>query len=95
MRVRVFEVDSSQTQIVKRETLKKAGIDSSGVTFVPADFENEDWLACLTAAGFDRGKRSLFLWEGVTMYLDREAVEDTLRKIASTAHGSIMPAPAG
>jgi methyltransferase (TIGR00027 family) len=89
-RVRVFEVDSPQTQIVKRETLQKAGIDSNGVTFVPADFEKEDWLACLTVAGFDPGKRTLFLWEGVTMYLDREAVEDTLRKVASTAHGSVV-----
>ncbi len=90
MRVRLFEVDSPRTQMVKRETLKKAGIDSSGVTFVPADFEKDDWLACLTAAGFDPGERTLFLWEGVTMYLDREAVEDTLRKIASTAHGSVV-----
>jgi methyltransferase (TIGR00027 family) len=89
-RVRVFEVDSPQTQMVKRETLKKAGIDSSAVTFVPADFEKEDWLACLTAAGFDPGERTLFLWEGVTMYLDRAAIEDTLRKIASTAHGSVV-----
>jgi methyltransferase (TIGR00027 family) len=89
-RVRVFEVDSPRTQMVKRETLMKAGIDSSGVTFVPADFEKEDWLGCLTVAGFDAGEPTLFLWEGVTMYLDREAVEDTLRKIASTAHGSVV-----
>ncbi|MGB6764661.1 class I SAM-dependent methyltransferase [Mycobacterium sp.] len=89
-RVRVFEVDSPQTQIVKRETLKKAGIDSSEVTFVPADFEKDDWLACLTAAGFEPGKRTLFLWEGVIPYLDPEAVEDTLRKIASTAYGSVV-----
>jgi methyltransferase (TIGR00027 family) len=88
--VRVFEVDTPRTQMVKRETLKKAGIDSSGVTFVLADFEKEDWLACLTAAGFGPGERTLFLWEGVTMYLDRAAVEDTLRKIASTAHGSVV-----
>jgi methyltransferase (TIGR00027 family) len=89
-RVRVFEVDAPRTQAVKRETLTKAGIDSSGVRFVPADFEKEDWLACLTAAGFDPAERTLFLWEGVTMYLDREAVETTLRKIASTAHGSVV-----
>ncbi len=89
-RVRVFEVDSPRTQMVKRETLKKAGIDSSGVTFVSADFEKEDWLARLTAAGFDPGGRTLFLWEGVTMYLDRKAVEDTLRRIASTAQGSVV-----
>ncbi|CAM4456325.1 Putative S-adenosyl-L-methionine-dependent methyltransferase [Mycobacterium basiliense] len=89
-RVRVFEVDSPQTQLVKRAALKKAGIDSRGVTFVPADFEAQDWLACLTGAGFDPARRTLFLWEGVTMYLNREAVEDTLRKIASTAPGSVV-----
>jgi O-methyltransferase involved in polyketide biosynthesis len=88
--VRVFEVDTPRTQEVKREALKKAGIDSSRVTFVPADFEKEDWLARLTAAGFDPGKRTLFLWEGVIIYLEREAVEDTLRKIASTAPGSAV-----
>lgn len=48
------------------------------------------WLARLTAAGFDPGERTLFLWEGVTMYLDRAAVEDTLRKIASTAQRSVV-----
>jgi O-methyltransferase involved in polyketide biosynthesis len=41
------------------------------VTFVPADFQTEDWLARLVAAGFDRAARTVFLWEGVTMYLDR------------------------
>ena len=89
-RVQVFEVDSPQTQMVKRETLQKVGIDSSAVTFVAADFENDDWLARLSAAGFDPGERTLFLWEGVTMYLNREAVEDSLRKIASTAQGSLV-----
>lgn len=88
--VRVFEVDTPPTQTVKRKTLEKAGIDSSRVTFVPADFEKEDWLDCLRRAGFDPRERTLFLWEGVIMYLDRSAVEDTLRKIASTAPGSLV-----
>jgi Leucine carboxyl methyltransferase len=88
--VRVFEVDSPQTQMVKRETLQKVGIDSSAVTFVAADFEKDDWLACLSAAGFAPGERTLFLLEGVTMYLNREAVEDSLRKVASTAQGSVV-----
>jgi len=89
-RVRVFEVDSPQTQMVKRETLQRVGIDSSAVTFVAADFEKDDWLACLSTAGFAPGQRTLFLWEGVTMYLTGEAVEDSLRKIASTAQGSVV-----
>jgi methyltransferase (TIGR00027 family) len=88
--VRVFEVDAPKTQAVKRETLARAGIASSGVTFVPADFETEDWFARLTAAGFDPGEHTFFLWDGVMMYLDREAVEDTLRKIATTAPGSAV-----
>lgn len=88
--VRVFEVDSPTTQRVKRETLAAAGIPSDGVTFVAADFEREDWLARLTDAGFDPAARTLFLWEGVTMYLERAAITDTLRKIASTAPGSVV-----
>ena len=88
--VRVFEVDSPPTQAVKRATLDRAGVPAGAVTFVPADFERQDWLACLAATGFDAGARTLFLWEGVTMYLTRAAVEDTLRKIASTAPGSVV-----
>ena len=90
MAVRSFEIDTSPTQAVKREMLAKVGIDSTGITFVPADFEMEDWLTNLIGAGFDPGQPALFIWEGVTPYLDREAVEDTLCKIARTAKGSIV-----
>ncbi len=88
--VRSFEIDAPKTQAIKRKTLGKAGLDASRVTFVSADFEKEDWLAKLVDAGFDRGKPALFIWEGVIMYLDRQAVEATLRKIAGTAKGSIV-----
>jgi methyltransferase (TIGR00027 family) len=89
-RVRSFEVDTPKTQAVKRSMLAEAGIDTIGVTFVAADFEREDWLDRLVAAGFDPGQPALFLWEGVMIYLDRAAVEDTLRKIAGTAPGSVV-----
>lgn len=88
--VRSFEVDAPKTQAVKREMLEKAGIDLTEVTFVAADFEKEDWLHRLVDAGFDADKPALFLWEGVIPYLDRKAVEDTLRNIASTARGSVV-----
>ncbi|HYO65148.1 MAG TPA: SAM-dependent methyltransferase [Archangium sp.] len=88
--IRAFEVDMPKTQALKREMVKAAGIDSERVTFVAADFEKEGWLERLVAAGFDVGKPALFLWEGVLMYLERQAVEDTLRKIARTARGSVV-----
>ncbi len=88
--VRSFEVDAPKTQAVKRELLQKAGVDTSRVAFVAADFEQEDWLARLVEGGFDSSRPALFLWEGVTMYLDRAAVEDTFRKIGTTAKGSMV-----
>jgi methyltransferase (TIGR00027 family) len=90
MRIRCFEVDTPKTQAFKREMLKKAGVDTTRVTYVPADFENEDWFEQLVDAGFAPDKPTFFLWEAVTMYLDREAVETTLRKIAATATGSVV-----
>jgi methyltransferase (TIGR00027 family) len=89
-KVRSFEVDAPKTQSSKRGMLEEAGIDSSRITFVPADLEKEDWLLQLADMGFDLTEPALFLWEGVTMYLDRKAVERTLCRIASTAKGSVV-----
>ena len=88
--VRSFEVDAPKTMAIKREALRQSGIDPAGVALVSADFEKDDWLSGLVEAGFDSNKRTLFLWEGVTPYMDKAAVEDTLRKIARTAKGSIL-----
>ncbi|GAA2370790.1 class I SAM-dependent methyltransferase [Nonomuraea africana] len=81
-RLRCFEIDTPRSQAFKREALRRAGVDPAGVVFVPADFEKDDWFERLVEAGFDPGRPSFFLWESVTMYLDRAAVERTLRTIA-------------
>jgi len=88
--VRCFEIDAPATQAAKRELLAKTGIDSREIIFVSANFETEDWLTKLIDAGFDSGKPTLFIWEGVMMYLDRQAVKATLRKIAGTTKSSVV-----
>jgi methyltransferase (TIGR00027 family) len=88
--IRCFEVDTPRTLSAKRALLRNARLDSSDITFVTADFEHEDWLARLLDAGFDPHQPAVFLWEGVIMYLDRPAVESVLRKVASTAQGSVL-----
>ncbi len=88
--VRTFEIDTPKTQAVKRALPEKVGVDTTGVVFVAADFEKDDWMARLVEAGFDPARPALFLWEGVLMYLERSAVESTLRKIAGTAKGSMV-----
>ncbi|RIE07371.1 class I SAM-dependent methyltransferase [Candidatus Cryosericum odellii] len=72
-RVRCFEVDDARTQKIKPEMLAKAGVDATRVTFVSADFLTEDWLEQLVKAGFQPDRPSFFLWESVTMYLNRKA----------------------
>ena len=88
--LRSFEVDTPKTQSVKKALLRQIGVDMTTVAFAPADFENEDWFVRLVDAGFDPSMPTLFLWEGVMMYLHKQAVEDTMRKVASTGKGSII-----
>jgi methyltransferase (TIGR00027 family) len=90
LQVRCFEVDAAPTQTFKLQMLDRARIDARQVVFVSADFERDDWLARLLDSGFDPTRRTFFLWESVTMYLDPQAVESTLRRIASTAPGSAV-----
>jgi methyltransferase (TIGR00027 family) len=85
-----FEVDAAGTQAVKRAEIRTAGLDDHGVCYVACDFVTQDWLEQLTAAGFDPRVPACFVWEGVSMYLPREVVVDTLTKVASLAPGSLI-----
>jgi methyltransferase (TIGR00027 family) len=86
--LRRFEVDAPVTQTTKLAALARAGVNMDGITYLAADFAHEDWFARLRAAGFDPARRSFFLWEGVSMYLECESVESTLRQIAQCAPGT-------
>ncbi len=91
--LRCFELDQPSTQRLKIDGLRRAGIDTSHVTFVPVDFSHEDAFDKLRAAGYDPGKRSIFLWEGVTLYLGEEDVRRTLREMRDrSGTGSVLVA---
>jgi methyltransferase (TIGR00027 family) len=79
----VFEVDHPTTQTAKRRRLvRMLGVLPSTVTFVAVDFMRADFGPLLMAAGYDVSQRAFFIWEGVTNYLDDDAVDGTLRWIA-------------
>jgi methyltransferase (TIGR00027 family) len=90
LRIRCFEVDLPKTQQMKRKLLNQCGVDTSGVRFVSANFLTDNWLDNLVKAGFDPQKPTFFLWEGVTYYLSREAMERTFRTIGTSAPGSVV-----
>lgn len=88
--VRCFEIDQPLTQTFKLKMMETAGLPTNQATYVAADFQTDDWLEKLATAGFDTARTTFFLWEAVTMYLDRAAVEATLQRIARTAPGSVI-----
>jgi methyltransferase (TIGR00027 family) len=90
-RVRTFEVDHPATQASKIGRVKKLfGKTPVNVTYVPVDF-NAETLDILPSRGFSRSLKTLFIWEGVTYYLDAEAVDATLAWVrANAAPGSMI-----
>ncbi len=90
-RVRVFEVDCRDTQSFKRLHLKETpGPPPVQEVFVEVDFMRQALGDALALAGFDRNRRTVFVWEGVTNYLDERSVNSTLRFIGSCAQGSTI-----
>ena len=86
-------MDLAANQELKVASLDTAGIDASYVTFVPVDFSRDDTFEKLRAAGYNPTKKTLFLWEGVTLYLAEEDVRRTLRDVRkNAAPGSVVVA---
>lgn len=78
-RTRIFELDVPSTQHRKQEMLRQAGVSVPGaLAFVPVNFTRDSLDDVLAAAGLDKNKQTLYVWEGVTYYLAAKAVDQTL-----------------
>jgi len=79
---RPIELDIATTQNLKLTTYEKAGTDTVGVEFYPIDFRHETTSEVLARVdGYDAAKPSIFLWEGVTLYLSERDVRKTMRDL--------------
>jgi methyltransferase (TIGR00027 family) len=91
--VTVFEVDQANVQEHKRSMIAAAGIRCENVTFVSVDFSVDNLFSKLAASGFDASRKTLFLWEGVSLYLSAEQVAATLAMVKQRAQsGSVLVA---
>ncbi len=89
--VTFFELDQAVVQQHKQNALTEAGIPCEHVSFVPVDFSKESAFDKLSEAGFDRSKKTLFLWEGVTLYLSEADVRKTMQDVHNHAPaGSVL-----
>jgi methyltransferase (TIGR00027 family) len=83
--VRWFEVDHPDTQRDKLDRLQRLHIDANHIRFVAADFADPGLGDALAAAGLDRNEPSLFVCEGVAIYLEPAVLESLLRELRSVA----------
>ena len=89
----VFEVDHPATQQLKRNKAHTLPQSAREVRYVACDFQRTHLEQALLGSGFDRSARSLWIWEGVTMYLPAAAVVDSLSTIAQlSAPDSVLVA---
>ena len=85
----VFEIDQPGTQAWKRRRLADLGlVTPEWLHFVPVDFEaGASWRERLAAEGFDADRPAVVASTGVTMYLSRDTVAESLREAARCAPG--------
>ena len=85
-RIKTFEVDHPGTQAVKIEKVKKIfGSLQDHVVFVPVNLGVEDLGQKLLEKGYDRSLKTLFIMEGLLMYLSPETVDDIFSFIAKNS----------
>ena len=90
--VAVIEMDYGATQDYKKQRVEAAlGGAPANLAYAPIDFTRESLGEVLRAAGFQRGRRSCFICEGVSMYVPEQGMKETLRAIAAeSAPGSAL-----
>ena len=83
----IIELDIAPTQNRKKKCLKKARINIPGnVTLAPIDFNKDSLEFVLEKAGYKNNEKTLFIWEGVSYYLDPASVDTTLYFVSHSSH---------
>jgi len=82
----IFELDVSVTQQAKiHQYQKRHLVVPTNVTFISIDFDKESLPVKLDEAGFRKQQRSLFVLEGLLMYLQPESVQSIFQTIQDYA----------
>jgi methyltransferase (TIGR00027 family) len=91
-----FELDHPATQADKARRLAAMAADLRDVVLAPADFRDDDVAAMLADAGHDASLPTLFLCEGLLIYLDQAVILRLLAGLRSrAAEASTLAASVG
>lgn len=84
--VNVFEIDKSATQECKKRCVARVfGTPPSNVTYVPLVLGIDSFFETLRDAGYRSGCTTLFIVEGISMYLSESVIHEVLRVVGTTA----------
>lgn len=90
-RIKGFEIDLPMMQDKKKKIMKKClGELPRNIIFTPIDFNIQTLDEVLEVIELDFSKPIFFIWEGVTQYITKEAVENTLRFISKASSESAV-----
>jgi len=84
-KTRIFELDVKTTISDKLKQYKKRKIDPGKIIFVEIDFNTEKIENKLKTAGFQYDKKTLYILEGITMYLNESAINEDFKFITESA----------
>jgi len=85
--VHFFEIDLPATSAYKQEAVKAVfGKLPANVTYIPVEYRTRHFIGALKKAGFDEKRKTLFIWNGTSQYMDEKIVDTTLRYIAQHSH---------
>ncbi len=88
-RLQVIEVDLLNIQRIKKQRiLRHVGHLPGHVRYLPMDFNFQSLEDTLPEGGLDMAKPALFILEGLTQYISRDAIDRIFGFISKTASGS-------
>ena len=88
-KLQVYEIDQPGTQTWKKQRLIELGFGiPEWLHFVSVDFETSSWWKQLLKTGLDITKPAVITCTGVSLYLTKDAIIATLKKISTLAPGS-------
>jgi methyltransferase (TIGR00027 family) len=85
--VTFFEIDHPATQDDKARRLRAMQVGTEAVVLAAADFYCDDVCSALASAGHDGESASLFICEGVLVYLQQETIVKLLTSLRACAGG--------
>ena len=84
-KIKIFELDIETTVNAKLKQFKNRHIDVGSTIFIKIDFNTENIADKLKLNGFQFGKKTLYILEGIIEYLNEDAVEYDFKFIQESA----------